>query len=143
MGVGVDGIGPDIGFILLDKIQDVMSLPGAAGREAREQRDVGVSYEIIADAAVTAVANVVFRHQVLRIQFPLGTIRRGGFARAPNPLEGKLSIGVDDPCDGLVQALLGNVPLVNERHLSPVQPLDGARGLGRSQVAAIQKVVIR
>jgi len=34
-------------------------------------------------AAVTAVANVVFRHQVLRIQFPLRTIRRGGFARAP------------------------------------------------------------
>jgi hypothetical protein len=34
LGVGVDGIGPDIGFIFLDKIQDVMSLPGAAGREA-------------------------------------------------------------------------------------------------------------
>ena len=31
LGVSVDGIGPHIGFILLDKIQDVMSLPGATG----------------------------------------------------------------------------------------------------------------
>src|ERR1700732_1495662 len=75
LGVGVDGIGPHIGFILLDKIQDVMSLPGTARREGGKQREVGVSYEIISDAAVTAVANVVFRHQVLRIQFPLRTIR--------------------------------------------------------------------
>jgi len=31
LGVGVDGFGPHIGFIFLDKIQDVMSLPGATG----------------------------------------------------------------------------------------------------------------
>jgi hypothetical protein len=34
LGVGVDGIGTYIGFVLLDEIQDLMSLPGAAGREA-------------------------------------------------------------------------------------------------------------
>src|SRR4029077_6898791 len=56
LGVGVEGIGPDIGFILLEKIQDVPPPPAAAGREAGEQGDVGVSYEIIAETAVTAVA---------------------------------------------------------------------------------------
>src|ERR1700736_4422445 len=42
----------------------------------------------------------------------------------PYPLEGKLSIGIDDSGDGLIQVLLGNVSLVNERDLSTVQ---GAR----------------
>jgi hypothetical protein len=37
----------------------------------------------------------------------------------------------------LVQFLLGNMPLVNERHLRPVEPLDGACGLGWPQVAAV------
>ena len=52
MGVCVDAIGPHIGFVLLDKIQDVMSFPSTAGREAREERNIGVSHEIIANAAV-------------------------------------------------------------------------------------------
>jgi hypothetical protein len=37
--------------------------------------------------------------------------------------------------DGLVEVLLGDVPLVDEGHLPPVQPLDGAGGLGWPQVA--------
>ena len=35
---GVDGIGPHIGFVLLDEIQDVMSLPGTGGRGAAPVR---------------------------------------------------------------------------------------------------------
>jgi hypothetical protein len=31
LGISVDGFGPQIGFILLDKIQDLMCLPGATG----------------------------------------------------------------------------------------------------------------
>jgi hypothetical protein len=37
-GFGVDGIGPHIGFVLLDEIQDVMSLPGTGGRGAAPVR---------------------------------------------------------------------------------------------------------
>ena len=54
-----------------------------------------------------------------------------------------MSIGIDDPCNGLVQVLLGDMPLVNERHLPPVEPLDGACGLGRAQVAAVMPEKLR
>src|SRR5512143_4216265 len=65
--VRMDGVGLNLRAVLADEVQDGVSLPGTTGNEPREQSDVGVGDEIVADPAIAAVADVIFGHQALRV----------------------------------------------------------------------------
>jgi hypothetical protein len=56
--VGMKRVGLNLRAVLEQRIQDVDSLPDAAGNEAGEQGDVGVSDVMVRDAAIPAIANV-------------------------------------------------------------------------------------
>src|SRR5712692_6571360 len=69
--------------VFQEAVQDVDRFPDPTGNEAAEQGDVGVGDMIIADATPASVADVVFAQQILFIDIPLGAVRSGSLARAP------------------------------------------------------------
>ena len=137
LGVGMDRVRLDVRPVLQQPIQDVDRLPHAARDEVAEQRHVGVRDVIVADAAVPAVADVVLGEQVLLVEVPLHAVRRGVLPRAPELREREAIVRVDQGGDGLVEVLLGDVPLIDPRDLPAVEALQGPSGLGRPQVAAV------
>jgi hypothetical protein len=78
-GVGVYGIGPHIGFVLLDEIQDVMSLPGTGGRGAApvrtmEKGSTGVASSTCApnqNLQTSGATNVVSSQAMTAIPLPM------------------------------------------------------------------------
>lgn len=54
--------------------------PNAARDEVAEQGDVHVRNVVVADAAVAAVTDMIFREQILLVKVPLRSICRGMFA---------------------------------------------------------------
>ena len=137
LGVGVDGIGLEGRAVFGHEVEDGIALPGAAGDEAGEQRDVGVRYQIVADAAVSPVADVVFGHQALWMEVPLRAVGRSRLSGAPVPRQAQAGIGVDHGGDRGVEGVLRDMALVDEGDLAPVQFLHGAGRLRRSQLAAV------
>ncbi|MCU1226724.1 MAG: hypothetical protein JWQ42_4817 [Edaphobacter sp.] len=137
--VGVDRVWPHIRVVFDEVVQDVVALPGAAGREAGEESDVHVRDHVVADAAVPAVSQMVLGHKVLGLEIPLGSVGGSMFAKAPDPRQGKLVVTVDDGRDRLVQLAFGDVPLVHEGHLPPIQTTDRTRCLGRTEVKSVTK----
>ena len=125
------------GAVLGHEVQDGMALVGAAGQEAREQRDVGVGHQVVADAAVAAVTDVVRGLQALGMHVPLHPVGGRALAAAPEAVQPDARVGVDHAGDRLVQAGLGHVALVDVRHVPAVQALERARRLARPQAAAV------
>ena len=115
----------------------MMPLPGAASGKPAEERDVKIGYQVIADAAVPAIADVILRHQVLRREIPFCSVPGSGFAEAPHLGQFALAIPVDDRRNGLVQLFLGHMPLVDEGHLAAIQAANRARGLRWSEIEAV------
>ena len=78
-GVGVDGIGPHIGFVLLNEIQVGMSLPGTGGRGAApvrtmEKASTGVASSTCApnqNLQTSGVTNVVSSQAMTAIPLPM------------------------------------------------------------------------
>ena len=101
-----------------------MPLPSSTGAEAREQCNIRVRDQIVANAAVTAIADVPLGEQILRIEIPFRPIGRSGLAQAPQALQRELGIAINNRLDGLVELLLRHMPLVDERHLLTVESWD-------------------
>jgi hypothetical protein len=59
------------------------------------------------------------------VEVPLGSVGRGMFAKAPDLRQRKLVVPIDDGRDRLVHLAFGDVPLVDEGHLEPVETTDG------------------
>ena len=55
MCVGVHRMGLQDRMVLGDEVQDAVTLLGPAGDEPREQRDVGVRHQVVANPAITAI----------------------------------------------------------------------------------------
>jgi len=123
--------------VLGHEVEDGVALVGAAGQEAREQGDVGIGHEIVADAAIAAVADVVGGFQAFGMHVPLHAVGGGGVAGAPVPVQADAGVGVDHAGDGVIQVLLRDVALVGEGHVSAVQTLEGARRLAWAKTAAV------
>ena len=136
--VGVHRVGLQERAVLGHEVEDGVALVGAAGQEAREQRDVGVGDQVVADPAVAAVADVVGGLQALRDARPTSCRRRRRVSPLPQcrcrPTPG---VGVDHARDRLVQARLGDVALVDEGDVPAVEALQRARGLARPEAAAV------
>ena len=60
LSVGVNRIG-HFGFVLHDKVEDVVALPGTTSGESREERDIHIRNQVVTDPAVTAIAEMVLR----------------------------------------------------------------------------------
>ena len=73
----------NVRFVFGQAIENVDGLPGTTRNEMREQRDVGVADVILGHAAITSVANVTLRQQVVFVQVPLGAIGRSPLGIAP------------------------------------------------------------
>lgn len=80
--VPVDHVGPNVGLVAHQPIEDVDTLIGATKAEVTEQRDELVGDMVVADAAAAAVDNVVLGQRILLVQVPLGAIGRRVFAAA-------------------------------------------------------------
>jgi hypothetical protein len=70
LGVGMKSVGLDVAFVLEQTVEDVDRLPDAARNEVAEEGDVGVGDLVVADASVSAIADVVLREKVLFIEIP-------------------------------------------------------------------------
>jgi len=57
-------IGLDIRGILEQAIQDIDRLPHPAWDKVAEQRHIGICHVIIADAAIAAITNMIFRQKI-------------------------------------------------------------------------------
>lgn len=95
-----------------------------------EQRDVRVRHVIVANAAIAAVADVIFRQQVLFIEVPFSAVRRRVLAGAPEFWEIELVVGIDERRDRLVEGFLGDVALIHPRDLASLRSLERAVWLG-------------
>jgi hypothetical protein len=89
-GVGVDGIGPHIGFVLLNEIQVGMSLPGTGGRGAAPVRTAAAvllptgSWE----KASTGVASFTFApNQNLQTSGVTNVVSSQAMTAIPLPME--------------------------------------------------------
>jgi D-2-hydroxyacid dehydrogenase (NADP+) len=110
--------------VLGHEIENGVALIGAAGQEAREQGDIGVRNQVVADPAIAAVADMVAGLQALGMHVPLRAVGGGRLAAAPVPVQADAGIGVDHTGDRLVKAGLGDVTLVDEGHMPAVEALE-------------------
>src|ERR1035437_4868298 len=133
----MDSIWHYIRVVLNQIVQDVVAFPGAAGGEPGEEGDLHVRDHVIAYSAVAAITQVVLGNEVLGVEVPFGSVGGGVFAQTPDLRQGKLVVPVDDRRDRLVQLVFGDVPLVDEGYLSPVETTDRTRGLCRTEVESI------
>lgn len=124
LGVGMNGVWLHLRFVLRHKIQDVVTFPGTAGSESREKSDIVIRNKIVANTAITAVSDVIFRHQILGIKIPFRTIGRPCFTESPKFLQREVSIGVNDSNYCLIKLLLGDVSLIDEGNLPSVYQVD-------------------
>jgi hypothetical protein len=79
--VGVDRVRPHIRVVFDEIVRDVVALPGAAGREAGEERDVHVRDHVGADPAVPAASPMGLGHKVPGLEIPLGPVGGSMFAK--------------------------------------------------------------
>lgn len=124
VGVAMQCIGLDVRFVLDQAVENVDRFVHAAWNEMAEERDVHVGHMVIADAAVPAVADVVFGEQILLVHIPLGPVGRHALSRAPVFRQQEFIVGVDDLDDGLFQPLLRDVVQVEPGDLLAAQVLD-------------------
>jgi len=59
------------------------------------------------------------------------------FSGTPDLRQWKLVVAVYDRRNCLIELVFGDVPLINKRHLPPIQSADRARGLGRAEIEAV------
>jgi hypothetical protein len=133
----VDSVRLHIRLVFDEIVPDVVAFPRAASGEPGEESDVHIRDHVIADPAVTAVAKVVFGHEILGVEVPLSSVGRGMFTKAPDFRQRKLVVPIDDGRDRFVQLIFGDVPLVDEGHLAPVETTDRSRCLCRTEVESI------
>lgn len=127
----------DIALVFEQAIQDIDGLPDAARNEVAEESDVGVGDMVVTDAAIAAIADMVFRDEVLFVKVPTRPVGGGVFAGTPKARERKVVVCIDDGRDGLVQSILGHVSLVNPCNLSSVGSLNRACGLAWTEIASV------
>src|SRR5215204_4188381 len=116
----MDRIGLNVGEVLEQAVEKINRLPDPAGDEVGEQGDVGVGDMIVANAAITSVADVVLGEQVLLVQIPFCAVDGSALARSPTSWQGEASVGIDDLANRFIEPLLRNVPPVDPGKLSPV-----------------------
>ena len=138
LGVGVDGIWLDGGFVLQQRVQDVDGFPHAARYEAGEERDVGVGDVVVGDPTIAAVAEVLRSHQVILPQLHMGAVGDCRAPASPVPGQGEAGVLADDIDHPGFQLARGDV-----LGIGPPQRL-GGRGpwrvpgrLARAEVAAV------
>lgn len=122
--IGVENVGLNVAFILEQAVEDVDCLPDAARDEMAEQSDVGIGDMVVADTAVSSVTDVILREKILLVQIPSCAIGGSVFARSPQSGNREVVIGVDNCRDGLIQSVLGDVPLIDPGNLPAIRSLD-------------------
>ncbi len=75
LGITMQNIGPNIGLVLDQSIQDIYRFPDTAGDEMGEQGDIGIADMVVRDTAIAAVAYMVFGQEVVLVDVPLGYFR--------------------------------------------------------------------
>mgnify|MGYP001555713726 CR=1 FL=1 len=135
--IAVDHVRLDVRRVLDEPVEDVDGLMHAARDEVAEERDVLVRDVVVADAAITAVADVVFGQQILLVEVPLRAVGRHAAARAPELRQRELVIRVDDFHDRLVEPLLGDVAQIEPGDLLAAEVLHRAGGLRRAEIATV------
>ena len=120
--IGMQGVGLDFGLIFEQTIQNINRFPYSARNEMAEERDVGIGDMVIPDPAITAVAKVIFREQILFIEIPLRAVGGSALARAPMFRQGEPIIAVNNLGNGCLQILLRDVALIDPGDLPPIQP---------------------
>ena len=94
--IGAENVGLNVAFILEQTVEDVDRLPDAARDEMAEQSHVGVRDVIVADSAVTAVADVALRADVC-LAGPVSPAEQG--LRGLGGVERVLDLRRYDPSD--------------------------------------------
>src|ERR1017187_240109 len=134
--VSVDGVRLHVGLVLLQKVENGMTFPRAARRPAAHQCDIVIGHQVVANTVVSTIANVILRHEVLRVQIPFHPIGGCRLAGAPKLLQWELHIGIHNRCDCFIQEALSDVTLIYKSNLEAVNPTYRTRRLHRPQVAA-------
>src|SRR5260370_38831983 len=80
---------------------------------------------------------MIFGYEDLGVEIPFGSVGGGMFAQPPDLRQGELVVPVDDRRDGLIQLVFGDVSLVYEGHLPPVEVTYRSRRLCRAEVESI------
>jgi len=80
MTVGMNNVRLNVAFVLHQAVENIDRLSNAAGNKVRKQRDVFCADDKVRDPSVTAVTNVILREQILFIQVPFRSVRRGPLA---------------------------------------------------------------
>ena len=83
LGIGMDGIRLNVGFILEQAINDVDRFPDTTGNEVAEKSNVGVRDVVIGNAAITPLTHMSFRQQAVFAQLKLRPIGDDRFASPP------------------------------------------------------------
>ena len=79
----MQNVGLYVRFVLGQAIENIDRLPSSTRDEMREQRDVVIADVIVGDTALTSVADVALRQQIVFVQVPLGAVGGGPFGIAP------------------------------------------------------------
>src|SRR5258708_22500389 len=116
----------NLGLIFLQEVENIVTFQRSACGKTAHEGDVVVRNQVVADAAIAAVADVVFGHQRLWIQIPLHAIGRSRLSKSPEPLEWEPDVGVYDDGDCLIQTGFCNVPLIDEGEFESIQILNRA-----------------
>lgn len=58
LGIGVEGVGLDLGAVLEEAVQDIDRFPDPAGDKVAKERDIAVRNMVVSDATVTAVTDM-------------------------------------------------------------------------------------
>ena len=95
MSITVQRVRLNIRLIVQQPIEEIKRLENATGNEMAEQRNVAVRDVVVANAAVAAVANVVFSQQIVLVNILFGAIDRSAFAHAPELRQLKAIVVVD------------------------------------------------
>jgi len=76
---------------------------------------------IVANPAVTTIADMALRQQVLLIKIPLGAVDRRALACSPASGQRELVVRIDNLPDGFVQSLFADMALVDSGELTRVE----------------------
>ena len=80
MAICMHGIRLDVAGVLVERVEDVGALIGAARDEVVEQGDVQVGEVIVANPTEAPIADVVLGQQVALVEIPLGPVGRDALA---------------------------------------------------------------
>src|ERR1700751_1195206 len=110
--IGMNRVRLNLGLIFMQEVQNIVTFPRSACRKTAHEGDVVVRNQVVADAAIAAVADVVFGRQRLWIQIPLHAIGRSRLSESPEPLEWEFDVSINDGGYSLIQASFRNMSLI-------------------------------